>query len=257
MYNKITVAPHILPVTRVSGDPGRISAIQPTWLGNDTMIFLGDISGYYNPWITKLTRPHQDVAFSVLTAALLKNKVNQDFSDPSWWLGASSMAVLDPNSILFSASKDGQHILYIVTVDGKLLEVECPYVNILRMRLTGTRRVAFFGTTDREAKALINCTFDESFKPSYSVVGPKVATDTKLSDIISVPQHISLNIHPPSASESRTIHVLFFPPHNPEFNGPPNERPCALVNIHGGPNSSAYKGLSMEKQYFTSRGWAW
>jgi len=256
----ITIAPHVLPVTQIAGRPGKISAIQPTWMGNNTLVFLNDISGFHNPWIATIDQLEGSEALSVITRPLLKRGLDQDFADPSWWLGVSNLAILESNSILCCATKEGNHVLYVVTVEGECLEIKSPYVTILRLRTIGGRCVAFLGATNHEEKDLIYCTFDKSFKPSFVTVGKSsIIMDNGVSammDFISMPRYIAVEVHP-AVSESRTVGVLFHPPTNPKYQGPVNERPCAIVSVHGGPTFTAYSGLSMMKQYFTSRGWAW
>jgi dipeptidyl aminopeptidase/acylaminoacyl peptidase len=53
-----------------------------------------------------------------------------------------------------------------------------------------------------------------------------------------------------------TAHALYYPPVNPEFEGPPDERPPLLVISHGGPTSAAQSTLSLSIQYWTTRGFA-
>jgi dipeptidyl aminopeptidase/acylaminoacyl peptidase len=54
----------------------------------------------------------------------------------------------------------------------------------------------------------------------------------------------------------QTAHALFYPPTNPDYQGPPGERPPLLVISHGGPTSQVVDKLSLPVQYFTSRGLA-
>jgi dipeptidyl aminopeptidase/acylaminoacyl peptidase len=51
-------------------------------------------------------------------------------------------------------------------------------------------------------------------------------------------------------------HGFFFPPYNQNFRGPENTLPPLIVNSHGGPTGHFSPGLSLETQYFTSRGYA-
>jgi dipeptidyl aminopeptidase/acylaminoacyl peptidase len=54
----------------------------------------------------------------------------------------------------------------------------------------------------------------------------------------------------------RTAHALFYPPANRGHAPPDGERPPLVVMSHGGPTSCAWGGLDLEKQLFTSRGFA-
>jgi dipeptidyl aminopeptidase/acylaminoacyl peptidase len=65
----------------------------------------------------------------------------------------------------------------------------------------------------------------------------------------SVPRAIEF----PSAG-GRTAHAFYYPPTNPEFEGPEGERPPLIVQSHGGPTSHAAPELDLEILFWTSRG---
>lgn len=56
---------------------------------------------------------------------------------------------------------------------------------------------------------------------------------------------------------SQPSHAIFVSPHNPSFEGPTGSLPPLIINIHGGPTSFVPPALSLETQYFTSRGYAY
>jgi dipeptidyl aminopeptidase/acylaminoacyl peptidase len=51
-----------------------------------------------------------------------------------------------------------------------------------------------------------------------------------------------------------TAHATFYPPANPEFEGPAGDRPPLIVQSHGGPTGRSVTSLNLAKQFFTSRG---
>ncbi len=51
-------------------------------------------------------------------------------------------------------------------------------------------------------------------------------------------------------------HALFLPPKNPEYQAVTGKRPPLIVYIHGGPTGHEGPGLSLFRQYYTSRGYA-
>jgi dipeptidyl aminopeptidase/acylaminoacyl peptidase len=52
----------------------------------------------------------------------------------------------------------------------------------------------------------------------------------------------------------RTAHAIYYPPTNPEFVGPDDEKPPLIVLSHGGPTANASTSLDLTKQLMTSRG---
>ncbi|SES45873.1 S9 family peptidase [Actinokineospora terrae] len=58
------------------------------------------------------------------------------------------------------------------------------------------------------------------------------------------------------APEGHRIPAHFYPPTNPDFEGPAGELPPLLVCAHGGPTSHYVPALDVDIAYFTSRGFA-
>lgn len=64
---------------------------------------------------------------------------------------------------------------------------------------------------------------------------------------------------PTTAQPGRKLHGLFFAPHNPGFKaagGGSKTLPPLIVTVHGGPIGMATSALSLETQYYTTRGYA-
>jgi dipeptidyl aminopeptidase/acylaminoacyl peptidase len=55
-------------------------------------------------------------------------------------------------------------------------------------------------------------------------------------------------------SGGATAHAFYYPPANPEFEGPADERPPLIVQIHGGPTGHSPPELDPEVLFWTSRG---
>jgi len=52
-----------------------------------------------------------------------------------------------------------------------------------------------------------------------------------------------------------TAFAFYYPPLNPDFEGPGDELPPLLVHSHGGPTAASSPTLNLQTQYWTSRGW--
>jgi len=52
----------------------------------------------------------------------------------------------------------------------------------------------------------------------------------------------------------KTAFGLLYPPHNPDYAGPADEKPPLLVKCHGGPTGAASSSLNLSTQFWTSRG---
>ena len=92
------------------------------------------------------------------------------------------------------------------------------------------------------------------------LVDPDTAAVTPLSEdaaedvdaaYVSVPRPLDY-----PTTGGRTAHALFYPPHNPEFAAPADERPPLIVHIHGGPTAHVTPRLNPSVQFWTTRGFA-
>jgi len=70
--------------------------------------------------------------------------------------------------------------------------------------------------------------------------------------LLPTPRHITFPVGDPRDEE--VAHALFYPPSNPEFEGPATERPPLLVKVHGGPTGMARTQMQLSIAYWTSRG---
>ncbi|MCA9730199.1 MAG: S9 family peptidase, partial [Candidatus Eisenbacteria bacterium] len=92
--------------------------------------------------------------------------------------------------------------------------------------------------------------FSPSHPESFRIV--KQASDLELD-----PQYLSPAepIRYPSEN-GRTSHAYYYPPCNPDFEGPAGALPPLLVKSHGGPTGSTSTAFDAGIQFWTSRGFA-
>ncbi|KAJ7051404.1 alpha/beta-hydrolase [Mycena amicta] len=246
--DRLALAPNRLPVMRVAGFPSAISAVQPTWTSLDTLLFSCDASSYHNPWLATVDWAEKTVS----TRPILSHPLSIDFADPSWWLAA-------PTTALFSASKTGRSVLHLVSASGSCTEVPSPCVHIERMRRVGPWQVVFLGSQVDRGPEITLCTFpnaDDSLPPRFTALAREIAEITPaLSEAyISLPTPLEL-VLPLSPRES--VHVVYYLPKNPNYTRLRGEQPPAIINVHGGPTYLEKQSFSLEKQFFTTRGWMW
>jgi dipeptidyl aminopeptidase/acylaminoacyl peptidase len=74
-------------------------------------------------------------------------------------------------------------------------------------------------------------------------------SELPLADYLSAVKSIEF-----STTDGNTAYGLFYPPHNPNYVGPADERPPLVVKCHGGPTASASSVLDLTTQFWTSRG---
>lgn len=238
--------------TLVGGVKDQVSAAYPSWVSNDRILFTSDASGYQNPR-----------SYSILAGnsnPVLPIPVEKDFSLPAWVLGESYSAPLDEKGerVMCSVIENGRAVLYVLYVDsGAIMAVESPYVEISSVcSVPKTGEVFFIGGQSSEPSEIISLTLSSNTSPSFKILKSTSSSTTSSfpQGIISVAKSITVKV-PPNGDP---VHVNFYPPNNPEYDGGASgEKPPCIFGIHGGPTSMSNQVLNWGKQYFTSRGWAW
>jgi len=236
----------------VAGHANTISACYPLWATNDKLLFTSDESGFANLW--EYTQAS--------TNAVLSSPLREDFCMPPWVLGNNPFAFLDENGTkaICVAWRDGRSVLYVVDItDGSHLELDTKlfdFVDIEHVHRLSENAFVFTGLRSNAPGAAVLCTLTgSSFEPDFQVLRSSAsASSTPLAeDIISLPRPLTLQL------ADGPVYVVFYAPKNPKYAGSsiPGEKPPCVVGVHGGPTGLEGQGLSLLKQYFTSRGYAW
>ncbi|KAJ7197749.1 Alpha/Beta hydrolase protein [Mycena pura] len=228
--------------TAIAGEPCVSVAQQALWADDNTIVFLHDISGWMQPWIHILggdTRP------------ILDEPILGEFAEPMWGLGMSSYAILDADHLLCTVVRKGFTSLVVISISGGTFE-ELPsdFVDIKYLKRIRPNQVVFVGCKFDAGEAIVMLTHDRGHS-----VFELLASSSKTP----VPDGFAARPEPLVLADSmgRDLHALFFPPTNPGFCGPPDEKPPCVVFFHSGPTSRATPQLSWERILYTSRGWAW
>lgn len=227
----------------VAGQPEKESTSQPNWLSDDKLLFLSDSSGFYNPHV-------YDFAKSSASPALA-SPLAQDFAEPAWLLGGSSLAVLTPTSVVVCPVENGTSYLAILDLkEGTINRLKTPYQTIGKLHACDSTHVVFTGLSDTESSSIIELAL--SPEPTYKTLKQSstiAATLPEGSLSRSIPYELGTSDAP--------LYVTFYGPLHPEYRGLEKELPPAVISVHGGPTSRVPPGLAWTTQYFTSRGWAW
>uniref|UniRef100_A0A0W0FFF2 Putative alpha/beta-hydrolase n=1 Tax=Moniliophthora roreri TaxID=221103 RepID=A0A0W0FFF2_MONRR len=229
---------------KVAGDKGTYSAGYPLWASSETLIFVTDISGFSNPW--------QYTVSDGKVLPISPYPIPEDFSNCMWSLSMFPFAMIEGGERgIFTSWRDGRIVLGLIDmVSGNRSELSGPYVLIDSVRAVGDNSIAFIGSTPDKGDSVVLYTLDDG---KYDVLKPNPNSDIFDSSLVSVPQGITLKVPP----NDQPLYVVYYPPHNPDFQGPEDEKPPCIVSVHGGPTGMAYQGLSWTIQYYTSRGFAW
>ncbi|HEY6120390.1 MAG TPA: prolyl oligopeptidase family serine peptidase, partial [Pyrinomonadaceae bacterium] len=210
------------------------SIFQPEWSPGGVLYFVSDRSGWWN--IYRVSR-NNDVEVVL--------EKNAEFGTPQWVFGLTTYAFDSADQIICTFSENGiWHLGTIDVITGKMDRVASSYTDISYVTASGGRAVLRAGSPSQ----------------SPAIVAMNVAERTfrvlrRSNDLRIDPSFISAGraIEFPT-SNGRTAHAFFYPPKSRDFIAPEGELPPLLVKSHGGPTSAAATALSLNIQYWTSRG---
>jgi len=231
------------------------SIFQPRWLTDDRLVYCSDRTGWGNLYAQSLDA---DGRPSGPPAPL--HPAEKEFAAPAWSLGASTYDVIDPQRLAVSWTADGVAGLGVLDLaDGRLVEVSPPPAQVGDVRASSELVACLAGWPDVPpgvaslpvpAIAAPAATEGEQTRPALAVV--RSASRVRLpAGGISVAQPIAW----PSV-DGDTAHGYFYPPASLTAAAPTGQRPPLLVLSHGGPTGATSPAMSLNVQFWTSRGFA-
>lgn len=221
--------------TTVAGGPDE-AIFQPGWSPRGELLYVSDRSGFSN--LYRLDARDGAVALCPMPA---------DLASPAWVFGLSTCAWLDETHLACLYQRSGLwHLGLLETGSDRLAPVETDLTE-LGMVVAGTGGVAFAGASAAEPMALFQLDrATHAIRRLHRPAGAGLAPES-----ISRPRPFDF-----PTTGGVTAHALFYPPHHPDFEPLPDERPPLLVICHGGPTASASTALNLGLQFWTSRGFA-
>ncbi len=212
------------------------SIFQPEWSPDGVLYFASDRSGWWN-----LERITSDGGIERVCQS------KAELGMPQWVFGMSSYAFASPETLVCSHIDHGVSTFATVDVQtGKLTPIDCPYTDIQYLRAAHGHAV-FRGGSPTDVAAIVK----------FDVATGQFETLRRSNDLETYPRYFSV----PRAIEfptegGLTAHGFFYPPQNPDYRAPDNEKPPLIVKSHGGPTAAASTALSLSIEYWTSRGFA-
>lgn len=177
-----------------------------------------------------------------------------EFGYPHWQYGDSRIVQLDDSNMLTIGSAPEGDQLFLINQDhlevtalsnanstiqalssdgqGRALMVELP-VN------RSSKILAF---ENQQTTDITDQVLDSSFE--------KLSKASLVKDNVSIAQHISF-----ACRDGQQAHGFYYPPCNANYTSN-DDAPPLIVMVHGGPTARAYGHYDIQKQFWTSRGFA-
>lgn len=218
---------------RIAGGDG-VSVFQPAFREDGALFFAADPDGWWN-----LHRFDGDGVRCVLP-------MQAEFGRPQWIFGMTTYGFDASGRIVCCYSRGGFWRLGRLDAEkGELETIESPFTDIQAIEVEGDRVLVIGGAAAQpEAVALV-----DAASGAVTVLRACVSRDFS-EDYVSLPEAVEF------PSGGGHAHAFFYPPRNPGYRAPDDERPPLIVMSHGGPTGATSATLSLPIQFWTSRGFA-
>jgi dipeptidyl aminopeptidase/acylaminoacyl peptidase len=210
------------------------SVFQPEWSPNGVLHFVSDKTGWWN--LFRLVDGHVEAL----------HLMDAEFGMPQWGFGMSRYGFILNDRVVAIYSEGGFDRIGLLEGDS-LKPVHTPFDH--------------YGYTVDTCGDQLFATAGNGSSPMAVV---RIDVDTEAIKVVKPSLQIDLDpalISPPEAIEFATTgdavaHAFYYPPRNPGFVGPANEQPPLIVMSHGGPTGATTPELDLNRQFWTSRGFA-
>ncbi len=218
-------------VQTVAGGPAE-SVFQPEWSPDGGLVFSTDRNGWWN-----LHRWDGSEVAPIL-------EMEADFGDALWIFGRTAFGFLSGGRILAGAWSSGIHRLMVIERDGTATPLEDDLASHERLITDGGSKAWFVGSGPATPSAIFELDVDAGTRTV--VRSNQAPADDRY---VSQPRIVTF-----PTGQGEVAHGVYYPPANPEFEGPVGELPPLIVEVHGGPTSHVYPRLAAGILYWTTRG---
>jgi dipeptidyl aminopeptidase/acylaminoacyl peptidase len=209
---------------------------QPAWSNEGDLYFVSDRSAFWNLYRYKnqtVEALHPQMA---------------EYGQPPWVFGRPSYAfakIAGEPVIVCVYTEGGFDRLALLFLKDKRFEVLDLHYTVIRNLSAADGKVFFFGASTTEPTALIE--LDLVTKKNKVI---KTSIKRHLDPtFISTPHPILF-----PSMDHQEGYAFYYPPKNPHYKAPEGELPPLIVKCHGGPTAQSTAALSLEIQFWTTRG---
>ncbi|MFE7603787.1 prolyl oligopeptidase family serine peptidase [Brachybacterium paraconglomeratum] len=271
---------HVAPLIGGSAGEGEIiaggtdvSVLQPEWLDDERLLFLSDVTGWWNPW----TWSSADGARQVLER-------EEEFAGPMWALGTTWYQVLDADRALVQHGRAATSLSVLRISTGELAPLDCPLTEVggMQRREDGLLILAGATPTAFGAIHLAELRLEEEIAQADPSADPSDAAPAAAStggapaagrapsaapslspltllrssrddapDPGLLPEAESIEV---PLADGGVVHAIVHRPRQEGLAGREGELPPFIAQVHGGPTAHVPPVLSLPVAYYTSRG---
>lgn len=226
----------LAPAQLIAGGPEE-SIFQPQWSPDGELFFVSDRTDWWNLYhwcrTSQRCQPLCDMP--------------AEFATPQWVFGMSTYGFLDSDNILCSYSQNGQwQLAHLHWRSQTLTPIDCDFTDISGIACENGKGL-LLGANAISSTALYH--YDHVSRGFTTLAYS--AQQQLPPAYLSRPRAVSF-----TTTDGETAHGFYYPPVNPDYRGPAEERPPLLIICHGGPTGATESSLNVKTQFWTTRGFA-
>jgi dipeptidyl aminopeptidase/acylaminoacyl peptidase len=168
---------------------------------------------------------------------------------PAWIQGLRTYGFGAGGSVIYAiANEQGFSRLWKLPIDGSAPEALSPgseYTHLSQIAVSPHDRLALLASGSQTPARVISF-----IAGAETWVHQRATSEALQPETYSPIQPLSW-----TGMDKQSVHGLFFPPHNPQFESP--GKPPLIVHSHGGPTSQVPARFNPQAQFFCSRGYAY
>ncbi len=211
------------------------SIFQPSWSPDGVLYFVSDRTNWWNlyRWYNGTIEP------------LCPREA--EFGAPHWVFAQSTYAFISSERLVcVYDDQQGSHLSFLDITTGALTPIELPYTAMGSVH-ANAERIVLIAASPTEPAAVIQI----DVKTMEGKVLRRSSSVTVDPAYISIAQHIEF-----PTEYGQTAYAYYYEPRNADYQASTEERPPLLVISHGGPTAATSSILSLQIQFWTSRGFA-
>lgn len=231
-YRELDAASATSGITLLAGER---ALLQAQWLNNEELSVLDDQNDRWQLSIVSIK--------DATTKSLSDNQA--DIGGPLWNAGMSWYEQLDQQRFIVNQI-NGSERLAIIDLDGETTPLDFPLTSDITIQSVVGSQALVSGSSAQRVSGLYLLEIENGQLKNYQLVTGAVSDWDNAYD--AIPEAISF------VGASGTIHGFVYPPTNPDFKGPAEEKVPYVIMVHGGPTGSVSGGASAAISLLTSRG---
>ena len=235
----------LVDARRVAGGE-RESIYQPGWSLDGTLYYVSDQDGWWKLYRSdrsdRSSRPNRSGSSIVRNAP-----PDAEFGRPEWVFGTSTWACAGPSRLIVSFTRQGRWYLGNVDVASGVLSEIAPGLQPQEWIAANATHAVIVASSDTKPDRIVRIDV-----ATGDAVTLHVASRYEIDPgYVSAPEAIEF-----PTGDGEVAHAFYYAPKNKDYCAPAGETPPLIAISHGGPTAAAEPTLSLEIQFWTSRGFA-